>query len=320
VVVSFRITYARWSELGDDVTHQMARGGLLVRVDVALGFDAPVSLELVLPDGTVVGVEAKVLQRLEGHGVAVTVDAELVDEMRRRVATGIDVEGAEKARHERIDSSAPIVRRTTISPDSIPQVRMRATTAPIVEPTSPDSIPQVRMRASTAPIVEPPSISPDSIPQVRIRASTAPIVEPPPERSRTSTVRPMLTLDSLTQAQKIHMAMHGTRDERNAILRDQNRALHPFVLKNPQLTAEDVLEICKNALTSPALLKLISERKDWVQRGPIAVGLARNPKTPPSVAVQVLAYVPMDALRIMAKGSGVLPHVAQAARKKVIGK
>ena len=130
----------------------------------------------------------------------------------------------------------------------------------------------------------------------------------------------MLTLDSLTQAQKIHMAMHGTRDERNAILRDQNRALHPFVLKNPQLTAEDVLEICKNALTSPVLLKLIAERKDWVQRGPIAVGLARNPKTPPSVAVQVLAYVPMDALRIMAKGSGVLPHVAQAARKKVIGK
>lgn len=286
MVVLFRITYARWGELRDDVTQQMARGGLLVRVDTALDFDAPVSLELVLPDGSVVEGEGKVLQRLEGHGVAVTVGEELVEEVRRRVASGIDVEGMEKSRHERIA-------------------------------TSPDSIPQVRMRASTAPIVEPPT-SPDSIP--RMRASTAPIVEPPPERSRTSTVRPVLSLDALTQAQKVHMAMHGSRDERNAILRDQNRALHPFVLKNPQLSADDVLEICKNALTSPALLKLISERKDWVQRGPIAVGLARNPKTPPGVAVQVLDYVPMDALRIMAKGSGVLPHVAQAARKKVIGK
>jgi hypothetical protein len=272
VVVLFRITYARWGELGDDVTQQMARGGLLVRVDAALGFDAPVTLELVLPDGTVVTDDAKVLQRLEGHGVAVTVTAELVEELQQRVANGIDDEGAAKARHERIDPNAP---------------------------------PQLRVRASTAPIVEP---------------APAPSVEPPPERSRTSTVRPVLSLDALTQAQKIHMAMHGSRDERNAILRDQNRALHPFVLKNPQLNADDVLEICKNALTSPALLKLISERKDWVQRGPIAVGLARNPKTPPSVAVQVLAYVPMDALRIMAKGSGVLPHVAQAARKKVIGK
>lgn len=246
----FRITYARWGELGDDLTHQMARGGLLVRVDGALDFDAPVALELVLPDGTMVQGDAKVLQRLEGHGVAVTVGAELVDEVRRR-ATGTDVDGAAKARHERID------------PDAAPA---------------------------------------------------------PAERSRPSTVRPLLSLDALTQAQKIHMAMHGTRDERNAILRDQNRALHPFVLKNPQLTAEDVLEICKNAQTSPALLKLIGERKDWVQRGPVAVGLVRNPKTPPNVALQALAYVPMDALRIMAKGGGVLPHVAQAARKKVLGK
>jgi hypothetical protein len=251
VVVLFRITYARWGELGDDLTHQMARGGLLVRVDMALDFDAPVSLELALPDGTMIRGDAKVLQRLEGHGVAVTVGAELVDEVRRRVTNGIDVAGAAVARHERID------------PDAAPA-------------------------------------------QV--------------ERARPTTVRPLLSLDALTQAQKIHMAMHGTRDERNAILRDQNRALHPFVLKNPQLSAEDVLEICKNAQTSPALLKLIGERKDWVQRGPIAVGLVRNPKTPPTVALQALAYVPMDALRIMAKGGGVLPHVAQAARKKVLGK
>lgn len=253
VVTSFRITYSRWSALGDDMTQQMARGGLLVRVDVALDFDAPVSLVLVLPDRTVVEGEAKVLQRLEGHGVAVTVGAELVNELRRRVATGGEEQDAEGTRHEQIDPSANI--------------------APIVEA----------------------------------------------QRSRPSTVRPLLSLDALTQAQKIHLAMHGTRDERNAILRDQNRTLHPFVLKNPQLSAEDVLEISKNAQMSPALLKLIAERRDWVQRAPIACALVRNPKTPPNVALQALAYVPMDALRIMAKGTGVLPHIAQAARKKVIG-
>lgn len=252
VVVLFRITYARWGELGDDLTHQMARGGLLVRVDEALAFDTPVALELVLPDGSVVKGDAKVLQRLEGHGVAVTVSAELVDEVRLRGANGVDAEGLAKARHERVDPNA----------------------APIAAL----------------------------------------------ERPRSTTLRPLLSLDALTQAQKIHMAMHGTRDERNAILRDQNRALHPFVLKNPQLSADDVLEICKNTQTSPALLKLISERKEWAQRGPIAVGLVRNPKTPANVALQALAYVPMDVLRIMAKGGGVLPHVAQAARKKVIGK
>ena len=47
--------------------------------------------------------------------------------------------------------------------------------------------------------------------------------------------------------------------------------------------------------------------------------LARNPKTPPDLAVRALDHVPIEALRQMAKGVGVLPHVSQAARKKVLG-
>ncbi|HEY6033842.1 MAG TPA: hypothetical protein VIV58_06270 [Kofleriaceae bacterium] len=124
--------------------------------------------------------------------------------------------------------------------------------------------------------------------------------------------------DKLTHAAKIQLALHGNRDQRNAILRDTNRTLHPYVLKNPQITIEDVLAIVKNALSSPDLLKQVAERREWFQRPQIAQALARNPKTPPEVAVRALDYVPIDAIRQMAKGGGVLPHVAQAARKKVI--
>ena len=117
----------------------------------------------------------------------------------------------------------------------------------------------------------------------------------------------------------MHLALHGTRDERNAILRDKNRTLHPFVLKNPQLNVDDVLDIAKNAQLAPEMFKQISERREWFQRPQIAVALARNPKTPPDIAVRALEHTPLDALRMMAKG-GVLPHVTQAARKKLIGK
>ena len=125
-------------------------------------------------------------------------------------------------------------------------------------------------------------------------------------------------LDSLSNAEKIHMALHGSRDERNAILRDRNRALHAFVLKNPQLTIEDVSAMAKNPQLSPDLLKQIAERKEWSGRPAIALALAKNPKTPPEVAIRALDHVPIDALRQMAKGVGALPHVVQAARKKVI--
>ena len=121
-----------------------------------------------------------------------------------------------------------------------------------------------------------------------------------------------------TTAEKIQIALHGNRDQRNAILRDQNKMLHPYVLKNPQITVEDVLMIAKNNQSSPEILKQIGARQDWLQRAQIATALARNPKTPAALGIQALDFVPNDVLRQLSKGTGAPPHVIQAARKKVL--
>lgn len=125
--------------------------------------------------------------------------------------------------------------------------------------------------------------------------------------------------DEPTIAQKIQLALHGNRDQRNAILRDRNRTLHAYVLKNPQITSEDVLAMAKNAQLAPEIFKQIAARPDWFQRAQIADALARNPKVPADIAVRALAFVPLDALRQLAKGTGAPPHVIQAARKRVVG-
>ena len=121
-------------------------------------------------------------------------------------------------------------------------------------------------------------------------------------------------------AEKIQRALHGSSDDRAAILRDQNRTLHAYVLKSPQVTIDEVTAWAKNPQMSVEFLKLIAERKEWLSRPAIALALARNPKTPPEIGLRSLEYVPMDALRQMAKGTGAPPHIVQAARKKVIGK
>jgi hypothetical protein len=126
--------------------------------------------------------------------------------------------------------------------------------------------------------------------------------------------------EELSNAQKIQLALHGNRDQRNAILRDRNRMLHAYVLKNPGINIDDVLAIAKNPQMGAEIFKQIGERSDWLQRPQIALALARNPKVPADVAVRALAYVPQDALRQMAKGTGAPPHVIQAARKRVLGK
>ncbi|HEX7837518.1 MAG TPA: hypothetical protein VF469_08655 [Kofleriaceae bacterium] len=148
-----------------------------------------------------------------------------------------------------------------------------------------------------------------------------------PPRSRSTTPPPgaeprpgaLQAPDGPTRQDKIQQALHGNRDERNAILRDRDRTLHPFVLKNPRLDVDDVLAIAKNAQMTADMLSLIGERKEWLTRPAVALALARNPRTPPELAVRALDHVSTEALRQLAKGTGVLPHVTQAARKKLLG-
>ncbi|HEX3757072.1 MAG TPA: hypothetical protein VHW23_00130, partial [Kofleriaceae bacterium] len=125
--------------------------------------------------------------------------------------------------------------------------------------------------------------------------------------------------DTLSRMEKVQKALHGTRDERNAILRDRDRTLHAFVLKNPQLEADDVVAIARNPQMAGDLLQQIGDRKEWLQRPAVALALARNPRTPQELAVRALEHVPLEALRQLAKGAGAMPYVQQAARKKLLG-
>ncbi|HEX8113796.1 MAG TPA: hypothetical protein VF516_38960, partial [Kofleriaceae bacterium] len=100
----FRVTYARYGELRDDLAQQMARGGLLVKVQDAPGldFDSAVALELVLPDGTTLQGTGKVLQVFAGVGFAMTVQPQLVEEV-TRFAGRPEVAASGTARHERVE-------------------------------------------------------------------------------------------------------------------------------------------------------------------------------------------------------------------------
>lgn len=140
-----------------------------------------------------------------------------------------------------------------------------------------------------------------------------------PRESAVAAVDGVQSWDALPASEKMRLAQHGGRDERAAALRDRNRALHPHVLKNPRMTVEEVLAIAKNPQSAPDMLKLIADRSEWAGRSNVAEALARNPKTPNDVGVKALASCSGEAVRQMAKGVGAPPHIAQAARKRVLG-
>jgi hypothetical protein len=120
-------------------------------------------------------------------------------------------------------------------------------------------------------------------------------------------------------AHKIHLALHGNKDERMKVLRDTNKLLHQYVLRNPGIDLEDVLTIAKMRTVAPDLLVNIAGRKEWGQRPDVAIALVRNPTTPAQTAMRLVEYVSPAELRQLAKDTHTRPQVQQAARKKLFG-
>ncbi|MEM9491232.1 MAG: hypothetical protein AAGC55_18935 [Myxococcota bacterium] len=125
---------------------------------------------------------------------------------------------------------------------------------------------------------------------------------------------------SASQGEKIQLALHGNHDERAAILRDSNRSLHKYVLRNPGIRMDEVAHIARMTAVSPEVLNAIAERREWVRRPEIAAALVRNPKTPTTLAVKLLGSVSPNELRNLAKSSHVRSAVQAAARKRLLQK
>jgi hypothetical protein len=123
-------------------------------------------------------------------------------------------------------------------------------------------------------------------------------------------------LRKLNASQKMALALSCDRETRMALLRDTNKVLHIYVLKNPRIGLDEVLWAAKMPTLSPDAIKLILENKEWASNANVCTALARNPKTPLPLAVRLLDKIPLTELRTIAKG-GARDQLVHAARKKV---
>jgi hypothetical protein len=123
-------------------------------------------------------------------------------------------------------------------------------------------------------------------------------------------------LKEMNASKKMQLALSGDREERMALLRDVNKVLHAFVLKNPRIGLDEVQYAAKMSSLSAEALKNISEHKEWGSNTVICCALVRNPRTPLPIAIKLLEKVPSSEIRALAKG-GARDQIVQAARKRI---
>jgi len=164
-------------------------------------------------------------------------------------------------------------------------------------------------QAADAPLVEPSSAAD---PLAAIMAAEE---EPSEGQVRESTVQ---KIASLNVAQRMTLAMKGSREERAVLIRDPNKIVAVAVLSSPKLTETEVESIAKMANVSDEILRMIGFSRAWTKNYAVVHALVRNPKTPVAMSMNLLARLSDKDLRSLSTNRNVPDVVRVSARKRVV--
>ncbi|MEW6209143.1 MAG: hypothetical protein AB1631_12305 [Acidobacteriota bacterium] len=125
---------------------------------------------------------------------------------------------------------------------------------------------------------------------------------------------------SLTHAEKIILAAKADRQERAVLAQDNDSQILYYLLKNPRITAEEVLRIARLTSISAQVADLIARTTQWSSNQEIRAALVNNPRTPTPLALKLLPTLPEPEIRQIAKSTAVSQALKQAALRIVISR
>ena len=124
---------------------------------------------------------------------------------------------------------------------------------------------------------------------------------------------------SLSQMEKILLAVKADRTERALLLQDNDPRVLLSVLRNPRLTVDEVARLAKSPFLTFQIADVITKATQWMSSLDVRVGLVHNPKTPPAMALRILPTLPDTEVRAIAR-AGTNMQLKQAALRRLQGK
>jgi hypothetical protein len=117
---------------------------------------------------------------------------------------------------------------------------------------------------------------------------------------------------------RLKAAMKGTREMRSILIRDPNKMISAAVLSSPKVTETEAAGFARMASVSEDVLRAIGQNRAWMKSYAVVVGLARNPKTPVSMSLNLLSRLQDRDVQAVSVDRNVPEPLRIAARKKVI--
>jgi hypothetical protein len=125
-------------------------------------------------------------------------------------------------------------------------------------------------------------------------------------------------ISAMGVVERLHAAMKGSREVRAILVRDSNRMIASAVLSSPKLTESEVESFARMPNVSEDVLRIIAGTRAWIKNYSVVVGLAKNPKTPIALSMNLLPRLRERDLSVLSIDRNVPETLRFAARKKVV--
>lgn len=119
----------------------------------------------------------------------------------------------------------------------------------------------------------------------------------------------------MSVAERMKVAMHGTREERGVLIRDPNRLVSSAVLSSPKLTESEVEAIARMTNVSDDVLRTVGSARAWTKNYNIVASLTRNAKTPVAVSLTLLNRLVERDIKMLASDRNIPEPIRMQARR-----
>lgn len=126
-------------------------------------------------------------------------------------------------------------------------------------------------------------------------------------------------LRGLSRMEKLLLAARADRIERAILAQDSDPQVLYTLLKNPRLTADEVIRIAKSPFLTFQTAETIVKSTQWFSNLEVRVALVHNAKTPPAFALRILQTLPESEVRNISRGAATSMALKVAALKKLQG-
>ena len=116
-------------------------------------------------------------------------------------------------------------------------------------------------------------------------------------------------------AQKVRLAMIGTKSERSILIRDTNKIVARAVIRSPAVSDSEAISFASMKTLPDEIIKYITTNKKWLRHYQMKKALVMNPKTPTAVAIRLLRHLRSPDLKAIARSRGVPGPVMKSAKQ-----